>query len=154
MRAPEYLGKQELKTTINLVDIAPDFVFIQRKGFVEMSSRHDPQSFGNATLIEAGSFFSLQFTRDRGQVFVDIGSDSFGWHKLEYVLEFVDNSIMQQKLGEPPDPLILAKLLKEHWNKVVQLFSDPQKLVAFKDFAAYKSEVFLKELHKRSSSIR
>lgn len=131
---------------IDLVDMAPAFSFVVDKGFVPSTATYDPQAFGNASLVMAGTEFSLQFERDRGQVFVNIGSDAIGWHKLEYILEFVDNAITQKQLGTPPDMVILANLLQGHWDKIVQLFSDQQKLSQFRAFAKHKTASFLSGL--------
>lgn len=135
---------------IDLTDIAPAFSFVQRKGFVVGASDYRPQEFGNATLVIVGVPFSLRFERDRGQVFVDLGSDAVGWHKLEYVLEFVDNSITQGQLGEPPDLAVMASLLQAHWGKVTDLFSDPQKILQLQAFAKRKSVTLLDKIFPKS----
>lgn len=134
---------------INLADIAPAFSFVVARGLVPSASEYKPQEFGNATLVMVGAPFSLRFERDRGQVFVDVGSTAAGWHKLENVLEFVDNSITQQQLGEPPDPSVLADLLQGHWDEVVNLFSNPQRTSQLQVFAKQKSAALLSKIfHK------
>jgi hypothetical protein len=87
--------------------------------------------------------FSLRFERDRGQVFVDVGGDESGWYKLEYVLEFVDSAVTQQQLGEPPSPTLMADLLQGRWDKVVDLFSDQQRILQLQVFAKQKSAALL-----------
>jgi hypothetical protein len=131
---------------IDLADIAPDFLFIIGKGFVPGTSIYKPEEFGNATLVMIGVPFSLRFERDRGQVFVDIGSDSSGWCKLEYVLEFVDNSVTQSQLGEPPSPALMASLVQGRWDKAVDLFTDQQRILQLQAFAKQKSNALLNRL--------
>lgn len=134
---------------IDLADIAPAFSFVVGKGLVPSASDYKPQEFGNASLVIVGAPFSLRFERDRGQVFVDVGSNAAGWHKLEYALEFVDRSITQQQLGEPPDPTILAKLLEGHWDEVVDLFNDLRKTGQFQAFAKQKSTALISKLFRK-----
>lgn len=131
-----------------LADIAPAFLFVGDKGFEPGASDYRPQEFGNAALVMVGAPFSLRFERDRGQIFVDAGSTA-GWHKLEYVLEFVDKSVTQQQLGEPPDPAAMAHLLQLNWYKVVSLFSDQQKTSQLEVFAKQKSEALLGQLFRK-----
>jgi hypothetical protein len=131
---------------IDLADIAPAFSFVIGKGFVPGTSVYRPQEFGNATLGMTGIPFSLRFERDRGQVFVDVGNDASGWCKLEYVLEFVDSSITQQQLGEPPSPSLMAGLLQGHWDSVVGLFSNQQRILQLKAFTRQKSAALLNRI--------
>lgn len=131
---------------IALADIAPAFSFIADRGFAPRTSAYNPQEFGNGILVMAGTPFSLRFVRDRDQVFVNIGDDTAGWHKLEYVLEFIDNSVTQQQLGEPPSPAILANLLHARWNNVVQLFNEPHKTLELEAFASEKSAALLRKI--------
>jgi hypothetical protein len=134
---------------IDSADIAPAFSFLMGKGLVPSASDYKPQEFGNAALVMVGAPFSLRFERDRGQVFVDAGSDAAGWHKLEYVLEFVDNSVAQQQLGEPPDPASLADLLQVHWDKVASVFSNPQKTSQLRAFAKQRSAALLSKILRK-----
>lgn len=129
----------------NLYDIAPDFLFVIEKGFTLESIEYQPKEFGNASLVMLGMPFSIRFERDRGQVFVDIGSDAIGWHKLEYILEFFDNSV-GSSFGKPPEPKILASLLLEYWEKVVDLFSNRQKMLEFQTFAKEKSAALISKI--------
>lgn len=133
----------------DLADIAPAFFFVGDKDFEPSASDYRPQEFGNAALVMVGAPFSLRFERDRGQVFVDAGSNAAGWHKLEYVLEFVDKSVTQQQLGEPPDPAAMANLLQLNWDKVVSLFSDQQKTSQLQVFAKQKSAALLGRLFRK-----
>lgn len=134
---------------IDLADIAPVFSFVGGKGLVPSTSDYRPQEFGNAALVMVGVPFSLRFERDRGQIFVDVGSSAAGWHKLEYVLEFVDNSVTQQRLGEPPDPAAMANLLELNWDRVASLFSDQQKTSQLQVFAKQKSAALLGRLFRK-----
>ena len=134
---------------INLADIAPDFSFIVSKGLVPSVGNYNPQEFGNAELVMMGAPFSLRFERDRGQVFVDVGSSVAGWQKLEYVLEFVDSSVTQEGLGEAPDPAAMAGLLQARWDEVTSLFNDQQRISQLQAFAKQKSVALLGKLfHK------
>ena len=134
---------------IDLADIAPAFSFLMGKGLVPSASDYKPREFGNAALVMVGAPFSLRFERDRGQIFVDVGSNAAGWHKLEYVLEFVDNSVTQQQLGEPPDPTALANLLQVRWDRVADLFSDQQKTSQLQAFAKQKSVALLSKIFRK-----
>ena len=131
---------------IDMADIAPAFSFLIGEGFVPAMSFYNPQKFGNATLVVTGISFSLRFKRDRGQVFVDVGSDASGWYKLEYVLEFVNRSITQQQLGEPPSATLMADLLQESWDSVAGLFSNQQTILELKVFAKQKSAALLNRI--------
>ena len=133
----------------DLADIAPAFSFVVGKGLVSNASDYRPQEFGNAALVMVGAPFSLRFERDRGQVFVDAGSIAAGWHKLEYVLEFVDSSVTQQQLGEPPDPAAMASLLQLNWDKVSGMFGDQQKTSQLQEFAKQKSAALLGKLFRK-----
>lgn len=124
---------------IGLIDVAPAFSFIANRGLLPGTATYDQQAFGNANLVMDGTPFSLRFQRDRGQVFMDIGNDAAGWYKLEYVLEFVANSITQKQLGEPPDTTLLANLLQGHWDKVTHLFNDQQEMSQLQIFAKQKT---------------
>lgn len=124
---------------IDLADIAPVFSFIVSKGLVPNASDYRPQEFGNAALVMVGAPFSLRFERDRGQVFVDAGNSAAGWHKLDYVLEFVDGPVTQRQLGEPPDPAAMAGLLQLNWDKVVSMFGDEHKTSELQRFAKQQS---------------
>jgi len=131
---------------IGLIDIAPDFLFIVNKGHVLATAEYNPQEFGNATVIMEGESFSLRFERDRGQVFVDVGSDVIGWFKLEHVLEFLDKSHIQQQFGSPPAPALLAAFLQSQWDGLVFLFSDQENITQLKQFAKQKTAKFLDEI--------
>ena len=133
----------------DLADIAPSFSFVVGKGLVLNASDYRPKEFGNAALVMVGALFSLRFVRDRGQVFVDAGSSAAGWHKLEYVLEFVDSSVTQRQLGEPPDPAAMASLLQLNWDKVSGVFGDQQKASQLQAFAKQKSAALLGKLFRK-----
>jgi len=130
----------------DLAGIAPAFSFVVDKDFVASASDYRPQEFGNAVLVMTGTSFSLRFERDRGLVFVDAGNDAVGWHKLEYVLEFVDSSVTQQQFGDPPGLAIMANLLQLNWDGVVNLFSDQQEISQLQAFAKQKSAGLLSKL--------
>jgi len=135
---------------IDLVDIAPAFSRVLGKDFspATVVANCRSQAFGNAVLVMTGSHFSLRFERDRGQVFIDAGSATHGWHKLEYVLEFVNRSITQQKLGEPPNSATLATLLLQNWDKVASVFSDRKLLSQLRDFSAERAADLLNRIFR------
>lgn len=143
------LASSSLDAMLDLADIAPAFSFVMGKGLVPSAGDYRPQEFGNAALVMVGAPFSLRFERDRGQVFVDAGSSAAGWHKLEYVLEFVDSSVTQQQLGEPPDPAAMAGLLQLNWDKVVGVFGDQQKTSQLQAFAKQQSAALLGRLFRK-----
>lgn len=123
---------------INLVDLAPDFLFIIEKGFVSSSATYNPKEFGNATLVMRGPPFSLQFERDRGQIFVNIGNIQTEWYKFEHVVEFLNNSISDDQLGEPPNISFLARILHEQWENISLLFKDQKKMMHLQEFVQKK----------------
>jgi len=131
---------------IELAEIAPSFGFILEKGLVASASDYHPERFGNADLLMVGAPFSLQFLRDRGEVFVDVGSTTAGWHKLEDVLEFLDQTITQQQLGSPPNPREMSKALQQNWEQVVALFGDRQRILALEAFGKERSAALIRKL--------
>lgn len=137
---------------IDLVDIAPAFSRVLGKDFSPATGVENcrSQAFGNPVLVMTGSHFSLRFERDRGQVFIDAGNATHGWHKLEYVLEFVNRSITQQQLGEPPDSATLADLLLQNWDAVTYLFSDRTQLPLLRDFSKERASTLLSRIFRTS----
>lgn len=134
---------------INLADIAPTFWFVLGKGLEPGQSDYKPHEFGNAVFEMVGKPFSLRFERDRGQVFVDVGSTVSGWYKLEYVLEFLDKAVSEQQLGAPPNPAVMAGLLQLNWEKVVGLFDDQDRTLQLEIFTKQKSEVLLSKFFRK-----
>lgn len=134
---------------IDIVEIAPAFTFVVEKGLVSSSGDYKSREFGNAVLFMEGVPFSLRLERDRGEVFVDVGNDAVGWHKLEYVIEFLDNSITQQQLGEPPRPDVMAGLLYAYWDKVTSLFNDKNLTQQLKNFEYSKASALLGNIFKK-----
>lgn len=131
---------------IGSIDIARAFTFVMDKGFTLCTATYSPQEFGNTHLMMEGAPFSIRLERDRGQGFVNIGNDAVGWHRLEYVLEFLDSSITQQQLGEPPDITLLGNLLQGHWDQVVELFNSQQKERQLEKFAQQKTANYLSKI--------
>lgn len=132
-----------------LVEIAPTFSFILARGWTATTVDYRPEEFGNAVIIASGEPFSLKFERDRSQLFVEIGNEASGWFKLEYVVEFLDSSINQQMLGKPPETPILASLLEKHFEQVVKLFRDPDKVRELRIFCVEKSRILLGSIFRR-----
>jgi hypothetical protein len=129
-----------------MIDIAPAFAFVLQKGFAPGLAIDRPLEFGNAEVELNGQPFSLRLTRERGQVLADIGTTSSGWYKLEYVLEFVDPSVEQSQLGEPPDAAIMSDLLQRDWDEVAKLFNDELALRRFQEFARQRSAALLSSI--------
>jgi hypothetical protein len=134
---------------IDIVEIAPAFTFVTEKGLVPGRSDYKPREFGNAVLFMEGASFSLRLERDRGEVFVDVGNDAAGWHKLEYVIEFLDNSITQQQLGEPPRSDAMAGLLYAYWDRVISLFNDKKLTQQLQNFEDSKASALLGNIFKK-----
>lgn len=134
---------------IDFADIVPALSFVRDKGLVQSASDYRPQEFGDVSIVLVGTPFSLRIERDRGQVFLDAGNQSAGWYKLEFILEFVDNSVAQHQLGEPPDPAAMAKLLRTNWDKVARLFGDQQEVWQLQRFAKQKSADLLSRLFRK-----
>lgn len=134
---------------IDFADIVPALSFVRDKGLVQSASDYRPQEFGDVSIVLVGTPFSLRIERDRGQVFLDAGNQSAGWYKLEFILEFVDNSVTQHQLGEPPDPAAMAKLLRTNWDKVARLFGDQQEVWQLQRFAKQKSADLLSRLFRK-----
>ena len=128
---------------IDLAEVAPAFSFVVVNGLVQSASTYTPDRFGNATIVMVGAPFSMRFTRDRGEVFVDAGSNSAGWHKLEDILQFVDHSVTQEQLGGPPNIAVMAKLLELNWNKVRSVFSDQQNIAQLREFGKQRSTAWI-----------
>lgn len=130
---------------IHISDIAPQFAYLIDKGLSPTKGDYSAKDFGNAFLVMAGPVFSIRFERDRGDVFVDIGSDTEGWYKLEYVIEFVDPSA-SDCLGQPPQLALMANLLERSWDKISDLFSHKQDMSRLEVFVRNKSESLLATL--------
>lgn len=131
---------------INIDDIAPAFAFLLHKGFIPGPAVDRPLEFGNAQVELNGQAFSLRFTRERGQIFVDIGTTSSGWYKLEYVLEFVDRSVKQSEFGQPPDASIMSDLLQRNWDGVTKVFNDEPAMRRLQEFCRQRSAALLSAL--------
>jgi biotin-(acetyl-CoA carboxylase) ligase len=71
-----------------------------------------------------------------------------GTHKLEYVLEFVNQSITQQQLGEPPDAETLATVLLQNWDEVTRLFSDRRLVSQLQDFSKERTATLLSRIFR------
>lgn len=135
---------------ISLDVLAPSFQFLEKKGFVDIFSEYKKSEFGNAILILKGSVFLFRAERDRGQVFFDLGVNSSEWYKLEYVLEYIDSSITQKQLGEPPDPIILAIHFERLIEEITNLFTDDNQILELRQFVLEKSNSMINELFEKS----
>jgi hypothetical protein len=134
---------------MHLADVAPDFVFVSHRSFAERVVFYSPEKFGDAEVILAGPSFSLRIKRDRGQVFVDAGTAEGVWFKLEYVLEFVDAALTQDRFGAPPQPAVLAQELERHFAAVEALFADATALPRLEQFCKAKSAALIASIFGR-----
>ena len=133
---------------IDIEDISPEFSFVAEMGLVTDLQSFQPEAFGNTILIMVGSPFSLRFERDRGQVFVDVGNDMVGWYKLEYVIEFIDNSFSQKQLGEPPSTFLLSMLLRSKWDEIKLIFSSKDLISQLQMFSMSRSNNLLANIFR------
>lgn len=126
------------------------FSFLIANGLVRQPREGPPRDFRNPELVMIGVAFSLRFERDGWHIFVEVGDNAEGWHKLEHVLEFVDSSVTPQQLGQPPDLSVMAQVLQRNWDKVTSLFSEPDKTVRLRAFADAKTAALLELLRSVS----
>jgi hypothetical protein len=133
---------------IGLAEIAPTFEFVVGKGLVPSHSSYEPTAFGDAAIEMVGTPFSLRFARDRGQVFVDIGGETVGWYKLEHALAFVNDSTAKRQLGDPPQAALLAQLLTCDWDKLMDLFTDGDRIEQLREFCKERSDNLLRRLFR------
>lgn len=70
-------------------------------GFRTVDEEYDPKSFGNAFITYANGF-RLRIVRDRGDLFVEIGSldDLSDWYHLPLVLEFLGDKVTHATCDE------------------------------------------------------
>jgi hypothetical protein len=136
------------------IDLIHEFVpgfsnLLQQHGFKKIEEIYRPEEFGNALIKMVSSDFQLRFFRDRSQVVVDIAPPSTDrWHKLEYVLEFVDSSTHSDDFGSPPDIDKLAKSLEKNYHKVRELFSDNVTQLNFEHFVKTKAKDFINRIFR------
>lgn len=135
---------------IELADIAPAFSFVVGKGLVRSACDYRPHDFGIAALVMSGTQLSLRFEHDGGQAFVEAGSGAAGWHRLEDVLEFLDESNSHQLLGEPPDAVAMAQLLSSNWDRVASLLGDQRRAVQLQAFGRRKTAALLGSLPREA----
>jgi hypothetical protein len=131
---------------IDLNSLAPDFQFLEKKGFIHILDEYKSHEFGDAFLILRGPFFSIKVERDRSQIYFDLGANFNDWYKLEYVIEFIDRSITQKQLEEPPSPSILAEHFERLFDKVTSLFKDEFQILALRQFSLQKSKLLISTL--------
>jgi hypothetical protein len=123
-----------------LQSIAPEFVgFVSDDGFTISSAVVQPEEFGNASIVLDSINFKLRVYTDRGQRFVDVGGNGRDWHKLEYVLEFLDPTCSQDLLDEPPKLDKLAAVLKKNMQAVPNLLASDLAASGFAMFEKRKS---------------
>lgn len=134
---------------INLDDIAPAFSFVSSKGFVLTENSYTPHEFGDAVLIMKGALFSLRFTRDRGQIFIDAGNDIVGWYRLEDVFQFVNDTSDLQQDDISIDFSGKATFAQRHWENIVCIFRNPKKLLQLRVLSEQKSAARLKKMYDR-----
>lgn len=135
---------------ININILAPDFHFLEKMNFVSISSDYRQSDFGNALLILKGPVFFFKVVRDRGQLFFDLGENFNEWHKLEYVIEYIDSSVTQKQLSVPPASKMLAMHFERLINDISNLFTDNQQLLALREFEKEKSNLLMNLLFNKN----
>ena len=131
---------------IELSDIAHSFLFLYEQGFVRVSGAYVAGRTDAGHLIMRGPKFSIRFILDWNQVFVDIGSQILGWEKLEYLLMFCDETIVEEELGAPPIVDLMAGLLQFHWSDIVVIYSKRSQIGKLKKFCNLKTKEFISRL--------
>jgi len=135
---------------IELSDFAPSFLFLCEQGFAKESGSYLAGRTDSGHLIMSSQKFSMKFTLDRNQVFVDIGSENIGWEKLELALMYVDKSILEKELGAPPKLDLLADLLRANWNEITSIYNNRSKVGKLRNFCKAKSRSFNSGLFPKS----
>ena len=131
---------------------ATEFVeFVTSEGFKIAESVAKPEEFGNASIVLESSAFKLRVYIDRGQQFVDVGTDGWDWHKLEYVLEFLDPSYSQEWFGEPPQLGKLAEAIKNNMQAITKLLASDLAVSGFAMFEKQKSTELITRIFGKSS---
>lgn len=136
-----------------LQSIAPEFIdFILDEGFSIVNLDSNSQQFGNTFIVLDSVAFKLRIYQDRGQRFVDISNDGNDWHKLEYVLEFLDPSYSQKWFGEPPKFDKLVMVLKKNKQAVSNLLKDKSIMPELVSFEKQKSQELIAHIFKKQTS--
>jgi hypothetical protein len=75
-----------------LQDVAPHFApLLSKHRFTIVDERYDRTHFGNILVVADSNDFRLRFTRDRGQILVEIASaGAANWTDLSDLLRAVD----------------------------------------------------------------
>jgi beta-lactamase superfamily II metal-dependent hydrolase len=119
---------------------APEFLWlVTGGGFTISESVVKLEEFGNASLVLESVAFKVRIYTDRVQRFVDVGRDGRSWHKLEYVLEFLEPSCSQAWFGEPPQLDKLSVVLKRNMQPVSRLLTGDLAASGFSMFEKKKS---------------
>lgn len=123
-----------------LQSIAPEFFeLVASDGFRAAESVSRPEAFGNASIVLESSDLQLRIYTDRGQRFVDVSGNGRDWHKLEYVLEFVEPACSQDWFGEPPEFSKIAVVLRRNMTAVSRLLASDLAASGFSMFERKKS---------------
>jgi hypothetical protein len=138
---------------ISINIIAPDFHFLEKKGFFSISSDYEKNSFGNVVLILKGPVLLFKVTRDRGQLFFDLGVNFNEWYRLECVIEYIDSSVTQRQLGEPPSSKKLAIHFERLIDDISNLFMDNQRLFALRRLEKEKSNLLINRLFNGKTNV-
>ncbi len=134
----------------SIESFAPEFRdFLENEGFVISKSLEKPEEFGNTSIILESPKLKIRIYSDRGQRFVDVGSIGQDWHKLEYVLEFVEPACSQQWFGEPPQLDKLAVALKRNISAISGLLSGDLATSGFTMFEKKKSNKLIEKIFKK-----
>jgi hypothetical protein len=123
-----------------LQSVFPEFAdLIASDGFRVVEAVVKQEAFGNASVVLESSGVHLRIYSDRGQRFVDVSGNGQAWHKLEYVLEFLEPTCSQDWFGEPPELGKLAEGLKRNQEAVSSLLANDLAASDFKVFEQKRS---------------
>jgi hypothetical protein len=99
--------------------------------FRKTKEAYHPEAFGNAFVILQSAHFQVRFVRERGDLFMDVGSltEPARWWSLEWVAQLIGRPFAKTVEGrEGAAELIrLAHFLKENYVAISQCFS-PERI--------------------------
>lgn len=130
-----------------LKSLSPEFFFlIEEENFKIVEFKSTPENFGNFLFILNHIDFQVRIYSDRAQRFIDISYDGENWHKLEYVLEFMDPAFSSKHLDRPPKFEDLAKFMKKNIVTLFNIFKSQSNIVSYKKFEYDKERELIKKI--------
>jgi hypothetical protein len=94
---------------------------LKNKGFRIIAEDHSDERFGNAFMDVESPEFRLRFVSDRGQVFVEIGSNTPDNKWLE--LRVVRSLVLDRDLLQIEEYNELALFLEQHYSTLAAMFN-------------------------------